>query len=375
MTENDPRNNTLAVAVRWLRELGDGRQSTLAIHSGISERTIRRYEKGENRPRRQDLAASLPMARRTHRRRLGAVGKSRPVDRDRAPAFAVANMAYDTVLATLELATVYLEQGRVREVQELAAGLVPIFQRQGVHGEARKALDLFCRAVEQEVATRSWPGRSSPSSTGRSTIRASVSRPRDEKTESLTRECRNRSRRPNRSGWTARPLRFDDSTAPVRRLDHSGSTARPLRFDGSTAPVRRLDRSDSTTRPLRFDDSTAPVRRLDRSGSTTRPLRFDGSTAPVRRLDRSGSTTRPLRFDGSPCRRRSGWRTGRSSPGREHGAAPPRLPSRPPAPAHRPSGRARRSELAAVNPCPTPTAPAWLGKPRSSQPSSMPLIY
>jgi hypothetical protein len=38
-------------------------------------------------------------------------------------------------------------------VKELAAGLVPIFQQQGVHTEARKALSIFCRAVEQEIAT------------------------------------------------------------------------------------------------------------------------------------------------------------------------------------------------------------------------------
>jgi hypothetical protein len=68
-------------------------------------------------------------------------------------AFAGAGMAYDTALANLELAMVYLEQGCIGEVKELAAGLVPVFQQQGVHDEARKALALFCRAVEQEIAT------------------------------------------------------------------------------------------------------------------------------------------------------------------------------------------------------------------------------
>jgi tetratricopeptide (TPR) repeat protein len=67
--------------------------------------------------------------------------------------FAAAGMIYDTALVSLELAAVYLEMGRAEEVKELAAGLVPVFEQQGVSEEAGKALNLFCQAVEQEIAT------------------------------------------------------------------------------------------------------------------------------------------------------------------------------------------------------------------------------
>jgi transcriptional regulator with XRE-family HTH domain len=62
-------------------------------------------------------------------------------------------IAYDAALASLELAVLYLEQERTREVKLLARQMAPIFQAQGVHREALAALRLFCEAAEKEAAT------------------------------------------------------------------------------------------------------------------------------------------------------------------------------------------------------------------------------
>jgi transcriptional regulator with XRE-family HTH domain/tetratricopeptide (TPR) repeat protein len=67
--------------------------------------------------------------------------------------FADLGIAYDAALATLELAVVYLEQGRTREVKALARQMAPIFKAQGVHRGALAALKLFCEAAEKEAAT------------------------------------------------------------------------------------------------------------------------------------------------------------------------------------------------------------------------------
>ncbi|HEX3527394.1 MAG TPA: hypothetical protein VH988_10025 [Thermoanaerobaculia bacterium] len=67
--------------------------------------------------------------------------------------FAAEALRYDEALVSLELAGLYLEQGRTAEVKELVAAMEPVFRAQGVHVEARKALALFRRAVELETVT------------------------------------------------------------------------------------------------------------------------------------------------------------------------------------------------------------------------------
>jgi transcriptional regulator with XRE-family HTH domain/tetratricopeptide (TPR) repeat protein len=58
---------------------------------------------------------------------------------------------YDAALATLELAKVYATLGRMAEVRSLSRESVPIFQAQGLHRQARIALDLFRKAAENET--------------------------------------------------------------------------------------------------------------------------------------------------------------------------------------------------------------------------------
>ena len=67
--------------------------------------------------------------------------------------FTSLGIAFDTALAKLELAVLYMEEGRTAEVRILARQMGPIFQAQGVHQEALAALKLFREAVEQEVIT------------------------------------------------------------------------------------------------------------------------------------------------------------------------------------------------------------------------------
>ena len=67
--------------------------------------------------------------------------------------FTALGIAFDTALAKLELAVLYMEEGRTAEVKILARQMGPVFQAQGVHQEALAALKLFREAVEQEVIT------------------------------------------------------------------------------------------------------------------------------------------------------------------------------------------------------------------------------
>jgi transcriptional regulator with XRE-family HTH domain len=68
-------------------------------------------------------------------------------------AFAKEEIRYDEALASMEIAGLYLEQGRTAEVKRLVRQMEPVFRAKGVHEEAKKALHLFRRAVEMETIT------------------------------------------------------------------------------------------------------------------------------------------------------------------------------------------------------------------------------
>jgi tetratricopeptide (TPR) repeat protein len=67
--------------------------------------------------------------------------------------FVSRGIAYDAAVATLELALLFLQQERIAEVKVLSRQMAPIFQAQGVHGEALAALTLFCKTAEKEALT------------------------------------------------------------------------------------------------------------------------------------------------------------------------------------------------------------------------------
>jgi transcriptional regulator with XRE-family HTH domain len=62
-------------------------------------------------------------------------------------------IAYDAALVTLELAEIHAILGHRAEVKALARESAPIFEQQGVHAEARRALELFRQAAEAERLT------------------------------------------------------------------------------------------------------------------------------------------------------------------------------------------------------------------------------
>jgi tetratricopeptide (TPR) repeat protein len=67
--------------------------------------------------------------------------------------FAARELAYDAALASLELAVLYIEDGRAADVRLLARQMVWIFRAQGIHPEALAALKLFCEAAEKNAVT------------------------------------------------------------------------------------------------------------------------------------------------------------------------------------------------------------------------------
>lgn len=68
-------------------------------------------------------------------------------------AFTALGLPYDAALASLDLAVLWLEEGRTREVRHLADGLRWIFRAQKIDREALAALALFCEAARRDTAT------------------------------------------------------------------------------------------------------------------------------------------------------------------------------------------------------------------------------
>jgi transcriptional regulator with XRE-family HTH domain len=67
--------------------------------------------------------------------------------------FSTNQIAFDAALASVEVAVLYLEEGRNQDVKRLAREMYWIFKAQGVTEEVLEALRLFCEAAEQEKAT------------------------------------------------------------------------------------------------------------------------------------------------------------------------------------------------------------------------------
>jgi hypothetical protein len=73
--------------------------------------------------------------------------------------FTEADIGYDAALVALDLADLYVQNGRVSESRELAAEMLPIFAARDVHREAVAALILAQKALEQEKATSALLGQ------------------------------------------------------------------------------------------------------------------------------------------------------------------------------------------------------------------------
>jgi len=62
-------------------------------------------------------------------------------------------LPYDAALSSLDLAVLWLEEGRTAAVRAMALGMAWIFKAQGIDREALAALALFCEAARDEAAT------------------------------------------------------------------------------------------------------------------------------------------------------------------------------------------------------------------------------
>lgn len=62
-------------------------------------------------------------------------------------------IGYDAAMVSLDLALLYLKDGRTEEVRRVAEEMVPVFAAQDVHWEAMAALVLFQDAARREVVT------------------------------------------------------------------------------------------------------------------------------------------------------------------------------------------------------------------------------
>jgi tetratricopeptide (TPR) repeat protein len=67
--------------------------------------------------------------------------------------FALYSIFYDAALATLELARLYLRQGRAGDTRDLAQQAEPTFRKLRLERKAKEAVDLFCEAAKREIAT------------------------------------------------------------------------------------------------------------------------------------------------------------------------------------------------------------------------------
>ena len=65
-------------------------------------------------------------------------------------------LGYDAAIVSMDLALLYLRQGRTAELKTLAREMLPIFRSQDVHREAVAALVLFQEAVREEQVTAAF---------------------------------------------------------------------------------------------------------------------------------------------------------------------------------------------------------------------------
>jgi tetratricopeptide (TPR) repeat protein len=67
--------------------------------------------------------------------------------------FTVRGLPYEAALSSLDLALLWLREGRRKEVRDLALAMAWIFRAKKIHREALAALSLFCEAAKQDAAT------------------------------------------------------------------------------------------------------------------------------------------------------------------------------------------------------------------------------
>jgi tetratricopeptide (TPR) repeat protein len=87
--------------------------------------------------------------------RLGQLDEAESALREVRRSFLAEGHGYDAALVTLDLARLYLEEGRTAEVRTLAAEMLDVFLSQDIHRQALAALAVFQQAAEVDSATPS----------------------------------------------------------------------------------------------------------------------------------------------------------------------------------------------------------------------------
>jgi tetratricopeptide (TPR) repeat protein len=86
-------------------------------------------------------------------RALGRAGRAEALFLKAREGFLAEGIPYDTALVSLELATLYAEQGRTADLKRLAEEIVPVFASRKIHREALAALAFLKQAIEAEAAS------------------------------------------------------------------------------------------------------------------------------------------------------------------------------------------------------------------------------
>lgn len=84
---------------------------------------------------------------------LGKPGRAEAALREAREGFLKHDQGYNAAIVGLELAALWLEQGKSSQVKDLAEDMLATFRRLGIQREALKAMDYLKRACEQEEAT------------------------------------------------------------------------------------------------------------------------------------------------------------------------------------------------------------------------------
>jgi len=86
-------------------------------------------------------------------RDLGRLDQAETALREASGGFIARGIGFDAARVSLDLATVYLRQGKTEDIKRLAAEMVPVFESRDVHQEALAALLLFRQAADAEEVT------------------------------------------------------------------------------------------------------------------------------------------------------------------------------------------------------------------------------
>jgi tetratricopeptide (TPR) repeat protein len=168
--ENEEAIAALREAAPRVREQGDPRQLfALWFNWTANLCTLGRYTQADRLLRRvRELAAGLRKGLHDLRVRwlgalvdagLGRVEEAISALEEVRKGFEARGMVYDSALAAVKLAELYLEQGPAAETRELAVWMEEVFRERGIEREAWAALGLFCEAARQEGATAEWARR------------------------------------------------------------------------------------------------------------------------------------------------------------------------------------------------------------------------